>query len=48
MGLTKLEQKLTPLRVGLTEWWGRYLVQLELYPRSSQNWKSPVSWLDSL
>lgn len=42
----ELEQKLTPLCAGLTEWWDRYLVQLELCLRSSQNWKFRISCLD--
>eukprot|EP00069_Balaena_mysticetus_P003122 bmy_16495T0 len=44
--LLELEEKFTLLCAGLTEWWGRYLVQLELYQRSSQNWKFPISYLD--
>ena len=37
---------MTPLCAGLTEWWDRCLVQLELYQRSSQNWKFPISYLE--
>ena len=41
--LRELEQTRTPRCAGLTEGRGRYSMQLELYLRSSQNWKSPFS-----
>ncbi|XP_015447270.1 eukaryotic translation initiation factor 2 subunit 3, X-linked isoform X4 [Pteropus alecto] len=42
----ELEQKLTLLCAELTEWWDRCLGQLEHYQKSSQSWKSPISYLD--